>query len=643
MKESNVLTNHSAVPGLEEFITTLSDRLEAQIGGAQNDFLSCGGSYVVQILTTGHKHFTVYESSLPVIPVLLGASTTLVGPISTEGGGCLTCLATRRDLAGATDADNSSTEVAWWEQHDSVQFEIFDQSLALLVTDSVKMLVSTLEETGSGPVIKLDNRTLQTTLHHFLRDPLCDICGNLPDDSAELAVLRLEGTHKPSPTTYRARDASKELSRLQKTYVDSECGVVHSLRRDTQGGLAVAAAIMTLRRNNWKEPGFGRSRNYEESEATAILEAVERYGGVQPGGKRTVITACFEDVQTKAIDPRRFGVHPAATYANIEYPFQAFSQRKKIKWVWAWSLTADRAVLVPEFNAYYYVAHDESSEPFTAEVSNGCALGGTLTEAIFHGLLEVVERDAFLLTWFAKLSIPELDISSATDAQLRIQIGLLEKDSGYVIRLFDQTTDNGIPTVWALAENPTQGADGRPATVSAAGAHPSLERAALAAVSELGPFLRDFVIRFSSLAEKAEEMVDDPYMVKTMSDHATAFGSPRSWTWLNFLRNATRIRFDESPANSNQFLADELAVDLKTMISRFAQLDQEVIVVDQTTPEHEAAGLSCVKVLVTGSLTMTFGHHLRRIDGIPRLEAARYANGLPAVETEDQILPHPFP
>jgi ribosomal protein S12 methylthiotransferase accessory factor len=38
-----------------------------------------------------------------------------------------------------------------------------------------------------------------------------------------------------------------------------------------------------------------------------------------------------------------------------------------------------------------------------------------------------------------------------------------------------------------------------------------------------------------------------------------------------------------------------------------------VIVVDQTTPEHRAGGCSCVKVIVPGMLPVTFGHESRRL------------------------------
>jgi ribosomal protein S12 methylthiotransferase accessory factor YcaO-like protein len=38
--------------------------------------------------------------------------------------------------------------------------------------------------------------------------------------------------------------------------------------------------------------------------------------------------------------------------------------------------------------------------------SNGVAVSGCLTEAIFCGLLEIAERDAFLMTWYGRLIRP---------------------------------------------------------------------------------------------------------------------------------------------------------------------------------------------------------------------------------------------
>lgn len=68
-------------------------------------------------------------------------------------------------------------------------------------------------------------------------------------------------------------------------------------------------------------------------------------------------------------------------------------------------MSQNRPILVPESIAYYSLGHRDA---YVYETSNGCAIGGSLEEAIFHGILEVVERDAFLLTWYAELPLPAL-------------------------------------------------------------------------------------------------------------------------------------------------------------------------------------------------------------------------------------------
>ena len=93
---------------------------------------------------------------------------------------------------------------------------------------------------------------------------------------------------------------------------------------------------------------------------------------------------------------------------------------------------------------------------FLDETSNGCALGGSLEEAIFYGIMEVVERDSFLLTWYAQLSLPRLDPYSANDKELELMIDRARAAAGYDIYLYNSTMEHGIPSVWAMAKNRKQ-------------------------------------------------------------------------------------------------------------------------------------------------------------------------------------------
>jgi ribosomal protein S12 methylthiotransferase accessory factor len=89
----------------------------------------------------------------------------------------------------------------------------------------------------------------------------------------------------------------------------------------------------------------------------------------------------------------------------------------------------------------------------------------------------------------------------------------------------------------------------------------------------------------------------------------------------------------------------DLRDDLEFLINYYLTHGIDVIVVDQTAPEHLPCGLRCVKVLMPGMLPMTFGQHNRRIVGFERLHqlpfTLEYQNH-PLTETEINPHPHPF-
>ena len=70
------------------------------------------------------------------------------------------------------------------------------------------------------------------------------------------------------------------------------------------------------------------------------------------------------------------------------FPFTEFDPDRPIDWVWGYSFLQERPILVPELLAYYSLGG--RSQGFVYETSNGCALGGSLEEAILYGIFEVV-------------------------------------------------------------------------------------------------------------------------------------------------------------------------------------------------------------------------------------------------------------
>ncbi|MBB2971806.1 YcaO-like family protein [Mesorhizobium sp. RMAD-H1] len=121
--------------------------------------------------------------------------------------------------------------------------------------------------------------------------------------------------------------------------------------------------------------------------------------------------------------------------------------------------------------------------------SDGLASGNTLDEAIFHGLLERIERDAETL-W--KVTSPAgrlsccIDPRSFADPVVDDLCGRIE-DAGFVIRLFDITSDIAIPCFVAIIGPRMAGKATQCRFVDVAqgnGAHPHPVRAAIRAITE---------------------------------------------------------------------------------------------------------------------------------------------------------------
>jgi ribosomal protein S12 methylthiotransferase accessory factor len=591
------------------------------------------------------------------LPVRTELGRTVIGPLYVPGvPGCFACSELRRKLADEH-----------FEVRESIRqenAELADQPSSWLTALTARTVAALTADEVIKPgrtrcgLLNVDLYSLAVSTHRFLQDPLCTVCGGVPDDSAEEARIAVRPRPKQAPGSYRVRQlGAADLDRLREMYVGEETGVIRRVQTFPSGCLAVGAASMRTRWQAKAELSWGRTLRYRTSELVALLEAMERYGGRAPGGRRSVVQANFAEVGDVALDPRTLGLHESEQYAQPGFPFQPFDDHRVCRWVWGYSFARQEPILVPQGYAYYGAHAADPEDPlFAFEISNGCALGSCIEEAILYGILEVVERDAFLMTWYARLAAARIDLSSARDRSVPMLAAAIEADTGYRLQVFDITMEHGIPSVWAMAVRPpeshaTPGAPAAgPALACSAGAHLNPERAVIGALCELGPILIDLVARYPDVTERSRAMVDDPSLVAAMEDHSMLYSSDEASGRLDFLTGSQRSRsFADMRSAIGSVMAfqnDDLTEDLNDAVSRLRDHGLDVIVVDQTTPEHRTGGLSCVKVIVPGMLPMTFGHGNRRIHGLPRLFSVPKLLGYrdePLRPEDINPHPHPFP
>jgi ribosomal protein S12 methylthiotransferase accessory factor len=585
------------------------------------------------------------------LPVRTELGRAVIGPLHVPGEpGCVRCAELRRRVAdehsGARD-DLRQKYPPLADRPSPWLTAAAARTVAALTADEITEPDPRSSRTRCA-LLYLALDSLAVSRHRFLPDPRCSACGAFPDDSPEAARITLRPRPKPAPSAYRVRAlGASDIAGLRATYVDGQTGLIQRTETMASGGLAVAVAALRTCHQSRAELGWGRTSHYRRSEMVAVLEALERYGGMAPGGRRTVVRASFADVQDRALDPRSLGLYPPERFAEPGFGFQPFDADRACGWVWGYSFGRQAPILVPQGYAYYSMHLTDPDDPlFAFETSNGCALGSCLEEAILYGLLELVERDAFLTTWYARLPAPRIDLRSARDRSIPMLAQAIEAQAGYQVLTFDTTMEHGIPSVWAMAACPP-GAQ-QPALACAAGAHLDPEQAASRALCELGPLLADLISRYPRVAPRSRALAEDPCQVVTMDDHSVLYTDAGAATRLGFLTAAGPSRsfadIQDRCDIAGAFRHADLADDLTEAVRRLAQHGLDVIVVNQTTPEHLPGGFCCVKTIVPGLLPITFGHHNRRTHGLPRLlEMPRLLGYRDRALRPDEINPHPHP
>lgn len=582
------------------------------------------------------------QSGIPWLRGFVAFGEGVIGPLVVPGkAGCSQCADLRLLMAGNDRKD------MWELQHFIRQGEVFPDiwssrsglwHMAHLIAAEVHTFLASNTAQVENHIKLVHLQSLHSSAHFYLPDPLCAVCGGIPDDSATASRIKLQSSPKISGNSYRTRSMEDLKAVLSHDYLDNRSGFLNAKMIDLISPFADASIVLPMFSGD--EGCAGRTHSFADSEMTAILEGLERYCGISPRGKKTAVHDSFNQLTESALNPARVGFHDAAQYERPDFPFQPFDPDRKIDWVWGYSFLQEKPILVPERLAYY---SSGCGHGFVYETSNGCALGGSLEEAIFYGILEVIERDSFLMTWYAQLPLVPLDPCSTGDLEMNLMVERLRDVFGYEVHLFDSTMEHGIPSVWALAKNRTdQGVN----MICAAGAHPDPVRAAKGAIHEIAGMLLAFNEKLEANREQYEQMLHDPFLVRQMEDHSMLYSLKEAEERLNFLLDPDRpvISFQEAfkPKAWHADLTDELSLILQT----FSELNLEVIVVDQTTPETLRNGLHCVKVLIPGMLPMTFGHHLVRLTGLERVLRIPAELGYVKEPLQQEQLngyPHPFP
>jgi ribosomal protein S12 methylthiotransferase accessory factor len=499
--------------------------------------------------------------------------------------------------------------------------------LADLIRRDVEALLAEGVPDRAAPTLRVIVRSALTglgTAHRLLPVGLCTICGPTTEQAFQPALASASKAGQGFRSVpILPTDA------LANALVDERIGVLSKVTVEATEPQVIATAALPLPEYRRTEFGVGRAQRSEHAKGIAIIEALERFAGLRPRRALAHVDACYEDVDQDALNPHDLILHEPDQYREDGFPFHRFRDDLRFRWVTAFSLTDQRPILIPQHSAYYGLPDEPGNPQLAYELSNGCASGYSLEEAVLHGAFEVVERDAFLMAWYSSQVGPRIDLSTSGAPQTHVLLARLAQ-RGYDVRCFDITQpDLGIPAVWLYARGSSPH---QPSAACAAGASLDMNEAIERGVQELASNIRTLEIQLRDNPSYPAWLAEDFSRVRAMADHALVHAAPDGRRQLSFLEYAC-----EQPPLPVKTRAptNDLLDDLHEVLTCATRAGVDLVVVDQTSPEHELVSLRCARVIIPGLLPMTFGQAYRRVSGSKRLqELTRHS-----VNTA----PHPFP
>ena len=433
----------------------------------------------------------------------------LVGPVFRPGkGACWSCLAERmrrnREIKAFLDRSGASRVAA----SPLVREPVGQSGIQLAAFEIAKSIATNFSTDLNDNIISLDLLGSTVARHHVAARPQCPTCGRveLRDPGRAPKPIQLGTSDSLVMTSggYRSTRPSATVARFRK-HVSPLTGVVSRLERiradlplntnyfATHNYAPRPESVEELKAG-LSGGSFGKGSTADQGEASALMEAIERYSCSFQGDEIRV-TRRFSDFQTgEAIHPNDVMLFSEAQYGRDAAPtispgaskamLTPFDPRAEIEWSPVWSLRDHRFKYVPTSLLYFFYKGPNTDGIPPAD-SNGCAAGNTLEEAVVQGFLELVERDSYAIWWYNRLRRPMVDLGLFDDPYIRE----LEKqfgEAGRKLWVLDITSDLGIPSFVAVMHW-TEGSQEQ--IEFGSGAHFDARIALLRALTELNQFL----------------------------------------------------------------------------------------------------------------------------------------------------------
>jgi len=453
------------------------------------------------------------------------------------------------------------------------------------------------------------------------------------------ALLSLNNLKNGSPRTLT--DALHAAKRL----ISNRTGIISTVEFDDLAAgepsvyFARSTPANSFALNGMKTLNYGDAASIDPKRAImkAVGESIERYCPAN-FNYEDFILAAYSDLDCEAVHPADFALFSDKQYAEPDFPFVRLTASTPLRWVSAYSITHDQPVLVPASFVYIPYYFDPLHEARSHNpISTGLACGSNLAPAIYKAILEVIERDAFMIMWQNQLPCTRIDLSTVQDSFIQSMLNELAvlpaECQAYLI-----SSDIEVPVIMVLLRN-TSGPP--PLTIMAISVDLDPQKALMLALEEVS--LGWVGIGRYALSQKDYKPEKDYQNIDTVILHALAHAvDPALGKTLEFINSSDR---QISLQDIKNICTDDMVQNIRTLVDKLDQKDLNVVVKDLTTVDVDEAGFKVIRAVVPGMQPLDV-NHARRYLGGKRLYEVPCQMGLksqPLTEEELNPFPHMFP
>jgi oxazoline/thiazoline synthase len=465
-----------------------------------------------RLAEVNRQHLSDHTSWLLVQP---SGIFPLVGPLLRPGkSACWACLAERmqrnREVKALLDRRLARRVATSPLTRDMLG----GSGIELAAVEIAKAIATDFRTDLRDHIISLDLLGSTIVRHYVAHRPQCPACGRkkLRDPGRAPLPIELAAGGKLVITSggYRTVSSRATVARFRK-HVSPLTGVVSRLER-IEADLPLNTNYLAMHNFSSRPKtveelkaglsggSFGKGSTAEQGEASALMEAIERYSGIFQGDEIRVTrrftdfpsgdailpndVLLFSDAQYRRDQALTTGRGEAQSDPAEATPVPApFERSAEIEWSPVWSLRDQRFKYLPTSLLYFFYRGSAAYQVHAD--SNGCAAGNTLEEAIVQGFLELVERDAYAIWWYNRSPRAAVDLGQFDDPYIRdLRIQLAE--TGRRLWVLDVTSDLGIPSFVTIAHWTESSQE---FVEFGSGAHFDARIAVLRAMTELNQFL----------------------------------------------------------------------------------------------------------------------------------------------------------